>query len=111
MFMYERSYFFDGHDTDKEEGPFEYFSDGFTQDNSAFHVLVTDDSVLLVVLLHLHADLIDEVGDFVDGQFVDGVIEHIVEFDEHGCQVSLFGVGDLEGLLFGESCDLFGSEA
>ncbi len=61
------SYLFDGDDTNEKEGLLEDFSDGFAEDDPAFHVLVTYNPVLLVVLLHLHTNLIDEVSDLVDG--------------------------------------------
>lgn len=58
----------DGNNSYKEEGFFEDFSDGFAKDDSGLHMLISDNSVLLVVLLHLHADLVDEISDLVDGQ-------------------------------------------
>ena len=58
----------DGNNSYKEEGLFEDFSDGFAKDDSGLHMLISDNSVLLVVLLHLHADLVDEISDLVDGQ-------------------------------------------
>lgn len=61
---------FDGHNPNKEERLLQYFSDGLTEDDSRFHILITYDSVLLVVLLHLHTDLVDEISDLINGQFL-----------------------------------------
>jgi hypothetical protein len=63
------------------------------------HVLVTDYSVLLVVLLNFHTDIEDIVCNFIDGQFLDWVIEHIIEFDQHSSQDSLIRMCDFIGFI------------
>lgn len=73
-------------------------------------MLVSYDSVLLVILLNLHADLVNVVSDLINGQLLNGIVEHIVKLDKHGGQVSLLRVGDLEWLFLGELGDLLAGE-
>lgn len=106
-----KSDLFNGHNTNKEERLLQYFSDGLTEDDSRFHILISYDSVLLVILLNLHTDLVNEVSDLINGQFLNWIVQHIVKLDKHGCEVSLLGVGDLEWLFLGELGDLFAGQA
>jgi hypothetical protein len=60
------SYLIDGNDSNKLEGLLENFSDGFTQDDTWLHMLVTNYTVFFVVLLYFHADVIDKACQFVE---------------------------------------------
>lgn len=60
------SYFFDGDDAYEEECLLQYFSNGFAQNYSRFHMLISNNSVFLVVLLNLYTNFIDEICDLID---------------------------------------------
>jgi len=102
---------FNGDDTYKEEGSLQNFSYGLAKDDSWMHVLVTNDSVLLVVLLHLHTDVENEVSHLVDGQLFNSIIQHIVELDQHGSQHSFLGMGYFVGFCSCQLGDLLTGQA
>ena len=59
------SYFFNGYNTNHIEGLFKNFSDSFTKNDPGVHMLVSDDSVFLIVLLYLDGNIVNEVSGFV----------------------------------------------
>lgn len=75
------------------------------------HVLITHNSVLLVILLHFDTDIEDVVCDFVDSQLLDWIVEDIIEFDQHSSQNSLIGVCDSIGFISGEFSNLLACQA
>ena len=88
---------FEGHNSHKVKGPLEHSAYGLAQQNTSVHVLIPDNSVLLVVLLHLYAEFVDEIGEFVDCQFSAGFVEDVHEFDEESRQVTFVLMSDLVG--------------
>ena len=69
-----QSDFLDRNDSYKEESFLKNFSDGLTKDDSWLHMLIANNSVLLVVLLHFHTNFVDEICHLVDGQFVNCIV-------------------------------------
>lgn len=89
----------------------QHLSDALAQDDSGLHVLVAHDSVLLVVLLHLHRDVVDVVRDLVDCHLLSALVHHIEKFYQHTRQYSLVGMGCNIGLLLGQLVDLLARHA
>lgn len=74
------------------------------------HVLVTHDSVLFIVLLHLHANVENEVSYLVDRQLFDGIAKYIVEFDQHCSQNSFVRVSNSVRLVSCQLSNLFSGQ-
>ena len=74
-----------GHNSYHIERFLQSLSNALDKNNSGFHILIPNNSVFLVILLHLHSDIVNKICDFIDGHFFRTFMDDIVELDQHAC--------------------------
>ena len=77
------SNFLDGHDSNHEEGSLQDHLQSDAEHQSGFHVFVSDDLVLFVVLLDFDCEIIKVISQLVEQNILRDFLHYIKELDCH----------------------------